>query len=197
MGRLYTGWVDSTMNVSVIWPLNYGPDYTEYWANADDWTTLWAVQYGYAISSNAASGISIGQQLWNMGFRWLNLSASLSAFDQSGVCDGSIVMQWEAWRYGSTGDIIRYSKGSYYTLNPESQPTAGYHSGWSIGSGTKKGSTATFTRKVSLRPTTSTSSATYTYWASSAGVYIHMDDVSRLSAGMLKLNSFNFYFSKS
>lgn len=185
------------MDVSAIWPLNYGPDYTEYWANSNDWTQLWAVQYGYAISSNAANGISVGQRLWDMGFRWLNLSASLSAFDQSGVCDGSIVMQWEAWRYGSTGNIIRYSKGSYYITNPENQPTAGHHSGWSIGSGTKVGSTATFTQKVSLRPTTSTSSTTYTYWTSSAGVYISMEDVSRLSAGMLKLNSFNFYFSKS
>ena len=193
----FTGWVDSTMNVSAIWPLNYGPDYTEYWANPNDWTQLWAVQYGYALSSNATNGISVGQRLWDMGFRWLNLSASLSAFDQSGVCDGSIVMRWEAWGYGSTGNIIRYSKGSYHITNPENQPTTGYHSGWSIGSGTKVGSTATFTQKVSLRPTMSTSSTTYTYWASSAGVYISMEDVSRLSAGMLKLNSFNFYFSKS
>lgn len=191
----FTGWVDSTMNVSAIWPLNYGPDYTEYWANSNDWTQLWAVQYGYAISSNAANGISVGQRLWDMGFRWLNLSASLSAFDRSGACDGSIVMQWEAWRYGSTGNIIRYSKGSYYITNPENQPTAGHHSGWSIGSGTKVGSTATFTQKVPLRPTTSTSSTTY--WTSSAGVYISMEDARRLSAGMLKLNSFNFYFSKS
>ena len=186
------------MNVSVIWPLNYGPDYTEYWANTDDWTTLWAVQYGYAVESNAASGISIGQQLWNMGFRWLNVSASLSAFDQSGVCDGSIAMQWDAWGYDSTGDIIRYTRDVLYMIYPDKQPIAGYHAGWDIGSGTDKRSTATFTRKLSLRPTRSTSGTTYTYWASSAGVYLHMNDVWHPEyAGMLKLNSFNFYFSKS
>lgn len=192
----FTGWVDSTMNVNAIWPLNYGPDYTEYWANNDDWTSLWAVQYGYALISNGANGISVGQQLWNMGFRWVNLSASLSAFDQSGVCDGSIVMQWDAWGYGvSSGNVVGYSHTNY-VLNPKSgQPTANRHGGWSIGSGTKVGATATFTLKINLKITNS--SGTASWWVSSAGVYIHMKDVARLSAGMLKLNSFNFYFSKS
>ena len=188
----FTGWVDSTMNVSVIWPLNYGPDYTEYWANNNDWTQLWTIQYGYALKSNAASGISVGQQLWNMGFRWVNMSANLSAFDQSGVCDGGISINWEAWGYGSTGNIIGESHTDYVT-NPENQPTANRHAGWSIGSGTKVGSTATFTLKKALMIT----SGNYTYWVSSAGVYLWMEDVSRLSAGMLKMNSFNFYFSKS
>ena len=188
----FTGWVDSTMTVSAIWPLVDGPNYNEYWSNPNEYTNTYAVRYGYPLSSNAATGISVGQRLWNMGFRNLIMTSSLYAYDRSGACDGSITMSYTAWGKASNGSYYTYSH-SNKVLNPEDgAPDANYHSGWSIGDGTKVGSTGNFSSTISLMLTGNS----FNYWVSSAWVSVTMTDVSSTSSGRLKLNSFNFYFSK-
>ena len=188
----FTGWVDSTMTVSAIWPLVDGPNYNEYWSNPNEYTNTYAVRYGYPLSSNAATGISVGQQLWDMGFRNLIMTSSLYAYDRSGACNGSITMSYTAWGKASNGSYYTYSH-SNKVLNPEDgAPDANYHSGWSIGDGTKVGATGNFSSTIPLMLTGNS----YNYWVSSAWVSVTMTDVSSTSSGRLKLNSFNFYFSK-
>ena len=188
----FTGWVDPTMTVSAIWPLVDGPNYNEYWSNPNEYTNTYAVRYGYPLSSNAATGISVGQRLWNMGFRNLIMTSSLYAYDRSGACDGSITMSYTAWGKASNGSYYTYSH-SNKVLNPEDgAPDANYHSGWSIGDGTKVGATGNFSSTISLMLTGNS----FNYWVSSAWVSVTMTDVSSTSSGRLKLNSFNFYFSK-
>ena len=188
----FTGWVDSTMTVSAIWPLVDGPNYNEYWSNPNEYTNTYAVRYGYPLSSNAATGISVGQRLWNMGFRNLIMTSSLYAYDRSGACDGSITMSYTAWGKASNGSYYTYSH-SNKVLNPEDgAPDANYHSGWSIGDGTKVGATGNFSSTTPLMLTGNS----FNYWVSSAWVSVTMTDVSSTSSGRLKLNSFNFYFSK-
>ena len=188
----FTGWVDSTMTVSAIWPLVDGPNYNEYWSNPNEYTNTYAVRYGYPLSSNAATGISVGQQLWDMGFRNLIMTSSLYAYDRSGACNGSITMSYTAWGKASNGSYYTYSH-SNKVLNPEDgAPDANYHSGWSIGDGTKVGATGNFSSTIPLMLTGNS----FNYWVSSAWVSVTMTDVSSTSSGRLKLNSFNFYFSK-
>ena len=187
----FTGWVDSTMSVSVIWPTIVSPNYNQFWATKDAYTNTWSVRYGYP--TDHATGISVAQKLWNSGFRYINLNANLWAYDRSGSCDGSIIVRYLRW--GLVGSSYDDYSSSNYVLNPDDgAPTPGHHGGWTIGDGTKKGASADFSRKIELR----TTSGNYTYWGTSCGVNITLDRISNnTSRGWVKMNSFNFYFSKS
>lgn len=187
----FTGWVDNTAAISTIWPLQAQSGRTEYWY-VSEYTNEWIVKYGY--HGDVTNGITVAKRLYNAGFRTLYMDTSLYAYDRSGVSDGGIWLSWEWWYINSSGNETRYTKTGH-CIYPDDTPTDYYHDGWFIGDGVKQGSTATFRQDPSVRVSTSLSPDGYA-WLTWGGVYVWMEDVAALSSGTLRMNSYNFWFSK-
>ena len=193
----FTGWVDSTMSASAIWPLLDSPNYNQITANNNSRQLGWLVRWGYDETSTRATGISTGQRLWSVGFRYLHVTANLYAYDRSGACSGFIYLYQNWWGYVD-GAISRYAGyqpnnvAGVTTLPSSGDGFTSSYIGWSIGSGYRSGATANFNWDFPLVRT----SGDTTYYLLTSGVYYTIDEVSSTSAGSLKMNSYNMYFKK-